>query len=70
MKEWLFLIGAIFLETFATSMLKYSELFTKLLPTTAMVVGYDTPGSGESVTFTESDSDELCARESKEWRGK
>ena len=25
MKEWLFLIGAIFLETFATSMLKYSE---------------------------------------------
>ncbi|MBQ3769805.1 MAG: hypothetical protein II866_12565 [Prevotella sp.] len=40
MKEWLFLIGAIFLETFATSMLKYSEQFTKLLPTTAMVVGY------------------------------
>lgn len=33
MKEWLFLIGAIFLETFATSMLKYSEQFTKLLPT-------------------------------------
>ncbi|WP_413468814.1 SMR family transporter [Segatella baroniae] len=31
MKEWLFLIGAIFLETFATSMLKYSEMFTKLL---------------------------------------
>ena len=30
----------------------------------------DTPGAGESVTFTESDSDELCARESKEWRGK
>jgi small multidrug resistance pump len=40
MKEWLFLIGAIVLETFATSMLKYSEQFTKLLPTTAMVVGY------------------------------
>ena len=40
MKEWLFLIGAIVFETFATSMLKYSEQFTKLLPTTAMIVGY------------------------------
>ena len=33
MKEWLFLIvfliGAIVLETFATTMLKYSEQFTK-----------------------------------------
>ena len=28
MKEWLFLIGAIVLETFATTMLKYSEQFT------------------------------------------
>ena len=33
MKEWLFLIGAIVLETFATTMLKYSEQFTKLLQT-------------------------------------
>ncbi|MBR3616862.1 MAG: multidrug efflux SMR transporter [Bacteroidaceae bacterium] len=40
MREWLFLIGAIVLETFATSMLKYSEQFTKLLPTIAMIVGY------------------------------
>ena len=40
MKEWLSLIGAIVLETFATSMLKYSEQFTKLLPTIAMSVGY------------------------------
>ena len=40
MKEWLFLIGAIVLETFATSMLKYSEQFTRLLPTIAMAVGY------------------------------
>ena len=40
MKEWLFLIGAIVLETFATTMLKYSEQFTKILPTVAMVVGY------------------------------
>ncbi|MEE0889764.1 MAG: multidrug efflux SMR transporter [Bacteroidales bacterium] len=40
MKEWLFLIGAIVFETFATSMLKYSEQFTKLLPTIAMIVGY------------------------------
>ena len=40
MKEWLFLIGAIVLETFATTMLKYSEQFTKMLPTVAMAVGY------------------------------
>ncbi len=40
MKERLFLIGAIVLETFATSMLKYSEQFTKLLPTIAMIVSY------------------------------
>jgi len=40
MKEWLFLIGAIVLETFATTMLKYSEQFTKILPTVAMAVGY------------------------------
>ena len=30
MKEWPFLIGAIVLETFATTMLKYSEQFTKI----------------------------------------
>ena len=40
MKEWLFLIGAIVLETFATTMLKYSEQFTKLLPTIGMLAGY------------------------------
>ena len=40
MKEWPFLIGAIVLETFATTMLKYSEQFTKILPTVAMAVGY------------------------------
>ena len=40
MKEWLFLIGAIVLETFATTMLKYSEQFTKIVPTIAMAVGY------------------------------
>ncbi len=40
MKEWLFLIGAIVLETFATTMLKYSEQFTRILPTIAMAVGY------------------------------
>jgi len=40
MKEWLFLIGAIVLEAFATSMLKYSEQFTKLLPTMEMAIGY------------------------------
>ena len=39
MKEWPFLIGAIVLETFATTMLKYSEQFTKILPTVAMAVG-------------------------------
>ena len=39
MKEWLFLIGAIVLETFATTMLKYSEQFTKLLPTIGMLAG-------------------------------
>ena len=31
MKEWPFLIGAIVLETFATTMLKYSEQFTKII---------------------------------------
>ncbi len=50
MKEWLFLIGAIVLETFATSMLKYSEQFTRLLPTIAMAVGYLL--SFVAITFT------------------
>lgn len=40
MNEWLFLLGAIAVETFATSMLGLSEQFTKPLPTIAMVVGY------------------------------
>ena len=40
MKEWLFLIGAIVFETFATSMLKLSEQFTRPLPTIAMLAGY------------------------------
>lgn len=40
MNQWLFLIGAIVLETFATSMLKLSEQFTKPLPTIAMLAGY------------------------------
>ena len=39
-KEWLFLIGAIAFETFATSMLKLSEQFTRPLPTIAMLAGY------------------------------
>lgn len=40
MKEWLFLIGDIALETFATLMLKLSEQFTRPLPTVAMLAGY------------------------------
>lgn len=40
MKEWLFLLGAIVLETFATAMLKLSEQFTRPLPTIAMLAGY------------------------------
>lgn len=43
MKEWLFLIGAIFLETFATSMLKYSEQFTKLLRNFSNVISSAKP---------------------------
>ena len=39
MKEWPFLIGAIVLETFATTMLKYSEQFTKILPTVVCTGG-------------------------------
>ena len=40
MKEWMFLIGAIVAETFATSMLKLSEQFTRPLPTIAMLADY------------------------------
>lgn len=40
MKEWLFLIGAIVFETFATSMLKLSEQFTRPLPTIALLADY------------------------------
>lgn len=37
---WLWLIGAIVLEVFATTSLKLSEGFTRLLPSIAVVVGY------------------------------
>ena len=37
---WLWLIGAILLEVFATTSLKLSEGFTRLLPSIAVVVGY------------------------------
>ena len=38
--HWLLLGGAIVSEVFATSMLKFSEGFTKLWPSVAVVVGY------------------------------
>ncbi|MBQ6748709.1 MAG: multidrug efflux SMR transporter [Paludibacteraceae bacterium] len=40
MKEWFFLLGAIVSETFATSMLKLSEQFTRPLPAVCTAVGY------------------------------
>lgn len=40
MKEWFFLLGAIVSETFATSMLKLSEQFTRPWPAVCTAVGY------------------------------
>ncbi|WP_017604306.1 DMT family transporter [Nocardiopsis alkaliphila] len=37
---WLWLAGAIALEVFATTSLKFSEGFTRLIPSIAVVVGY------------------------------
>ncbi|MBE2998360.1 multidrug efflux SMR transporter [Nocardiopsis sp. HNM0947] len=39
---WIFLAGAILAEVFATTSLKFSEGFTKLLPSIFVVVGYAT----------------------------
>jgi len=40
MNNWLFLFGAIFSEVVATSTLKATEGFTKLLPSIVVVCGY------------------------------
>ena len=40
MKEWIFLICAIIFEALGTVMLKFSEQFTRPLPTIAMLAGY------------------------------
>lgn len=40
MKNWLFLSVAIFCEVVATSALKSSEGFTKLIPSVVVVLGY------------------------------
>lgn len=40
MKNWLFLAIAIFAEVIATSALKSSEGFTRLVPSAVVVVGY------------------------------
>lgn len=40
MKEWLYLIAAIAFEAFGTVMLKYTEQFTRPVPTIAMMIGY------------------------------
>lgn len=40
MKVWLFLVIAIVAEVFATSCLKSSDGFTRLLPSVATIVGY------------------------------
>ncbi|WP_017614684.1 DMT family transporter [Nocardiopsis salina] len=40
--QWIFLAGAIAAEVFATTSLKFSEGFTKLLPSVFVVVGYVT----------------------------
>lgn len=40
MKSYLFLLGAIIFETLATSALKSSEQFTKLVPSLLAIVGY------------------------------
>jgi len=37
---WVLLAGAIVFEVFATSMLKVSDGFSRLLPATAVVIGY------------------------------
>lgn len=37
---WLWLVGAILLEVFATTSLKFSEGFTRLLPSVFVVGGY------------------------------
>lgn len=40
--QWIFLLGAIAAEVFATTSLKFSEGFTKLLPSIFVVAGYST----------------------------
>ncbi len=40
MKEWLFLGVAIIAEIFATTLIKSSEGFTKLLPSALVIIGY------------------------------
>lgn len=40
MKSWLFLSAAIVAEVIATSALKSSEGFTKLIPSSVVVIGY------------------------------
>lgn len=40
MKYFIFLFGAIFFETFATTTLKATEQFTKPIPTAATLLGY------------------------------
>ncbi len=42
MKSWLFLTIAVFGEVIATSALKPSEGFTKLLPSAIVIIGYGT----------------------------
>lgn len=38
--KWIFLMIAIFAEVIATSALKYSEGFTKLIPSAIVLIGY------------------------------
>ena len=40
LKTWLILLVSIVAETFATSMIKSSEGFTRLLPSLAVIIGY------------------------------
>lgn len=40
MKNWMFLLAAILTETIATSALKSSDSFTKILPSAIVIAGY------------------------------
>ncbi|GAB2199334.1 quaternary ammonium compound efflux SMR transporter QacE delta 1 [Sessilibacter sp. MAH4] len=40
MKSWLLLVTAIFCEVLATTSLKLSEGFTKMLPSSFVIIGY------------------------------